>query len=159
MRVMIAAGEPSGDLYAGALAAELRARQPDVDVFGMGGERLQEAGAELVAHYRGISVTGLTEALSVVPRSWRLLHDLTEAATRHRPDVFVAVDFPDFNFRLMARLAAFGVPVVYYISPQLWAWRPGRMATMKKHVAKVLVIFPFEQALSLIHISEPTRPY
>jgi lipid-A-disaccharide synthase len=147
MRVMIAAGEPSGDLYAGALTAELRARQPGIDVFGMGGERLQQAGADLVAHYRGISVTGLTEALSVVPRSLRLLRDLTEAARRRRPDVFVAVDFPDFNFRLMARLAALGVPVVYYISPQLWAWRAGRMATMRKHVRKVLVIFPFEQAV------------
>jgi lipid-A-disaccharide synthase len=147
MRVMIAAGEPSGDLYAGALTAELRARQSDIDVFGMGGERLQEAGADLVAHYRGISVTGLTEALSVIPRSLRLLRDLTDAARRRRPDVFVAVDFPDFNFRLMARMAALGVPVVYYISPQLWAWRAGRMTTMRRHVTKVLVIFPFEQAV------------
>ena len=146
-RVMIACGEPSGDLYAGALTAELRSRQPDIDVFGMGGERLREAGADLVAHYKGISVTGLTEALSVLPRSLRLLGTLTEAARRRRPDVFVAVDFPDFNFRLMARLAALGVPVVYYISPQLWAWRPGRMKTMRKHVARVLVIFPFEQAI------------
>ena len=69
MRVMIACGEPSGDLYAGALASELRTRQPDIEVFGMGGERLRAAGADLVAHYHGISVTGLTEALSVVPRS------------------------------------------------------------------------------------------
>jgi len=147
MRVMIACGEPSGDLYAGALASELRTRQPDIEVFGMGGERLRAAGADLVAHYHGISVTGLTEALSVVPRSLRLLRTLTETARRRRPDVFVAVDFPDFNFRLMARMAGLGIPVVYYISPQLWAWRAGRMATMRKHVSKVLVIFPFEQAI------------
>jgi lipid-A-disaccharide synthase len=147
MRVMIACGEPSGDLYAGALASELRTRQPDIDVFGMGGERLRAAGADLVAHYHGISVTGLTEALSVVPRSLRLLRTLTEAARRRRPAVFIAGDFPDFNFRLMARMAGLGIPVVYYISPQLWAWRSGRMATMRKHVSKVLVIFPFEQAI------------
>lgn len=147
MRVMIACGEPSGDLYAGALAAELRGRQPDLEVFGMGGERLRAAGAEIVAHYRGISVTGLTEALSVVPRSFRLLQTLTDAASQRRPDVFVAVDFPDFNFRLMVRMARLGIPVVYYISPQLWAWRAGRMATMQRHVSKVLVIFPFEQAI------------
>ena len=147
MRVMIACGEPSGDLYAGALATELRTRQPDVEVFGMGGERLRAAGADLVAHYHGISVTGLTEALSVVPRSLRLLRTLTEAARQRRPGVFVAVDFPDFNFRLMARIASLGIPVVYYISPQLWAWRPGRMVTMRRHVSRVLVIFPFEQAI------------
>jgi len=147
MRVMIACGEPSGDLYAGALATELRTRRPDLEVFGMGGERLRAAGADLVAHYHGISVTGLTEALSVVPRSLRLLRTLTEAARQRRPSVFVAVDFPDFNFRLMARIAGLGIPVVYYISPQLWAWRPGRMVTMRKYVSKVLVIFPFEQAI------------
>ena len=120
---MISCGEPSGDLYAGSLATELRAREPGVEIFGLGGERLASSGADVVAHYRDISVTGLTEALRVVPDSFRLLRTLTNEATRRRPDVFVAVDFPDFNFRLMARLKKLGVPIVYYISPQLWAWR------------------------------------
>lgn len=147
MRVMISCGEPSGDLYAGALAAAVRARVPSVEIFGMGGERLQAAGADLVAHYSGISVTGLTEALRVLPEARRVLRRLVDEAVRRRPDVFVAVDFPDFNFRLMARLHAMGVPVVYYVSPQLWAWRSGRMQTMRRFVKKVLVIFPFEEEL------------
>jgi lipid-A-disaccharide synthase len=147
MRVMISCGEPSGDLYAGSLAAELRARVPDVEIFGLGGERLAASGADVVAHYRDISVTGLTEALRVIPDSLRLLRTLTDEAARRRPDVFVAVDFPDFNFRLMARLAKLGVPIVYYISPQLWAWRTGRMKTMRRLVSKVLVIFPFEEEI------------
>jgi lipid-A-disaccharide synthase len=147
MRVMISCGEPSGDLYAGALATELRAREPGIEIFGLGGERLASSGADVVAHYRDIAVTGLTEALRVIPDSLRLLRTLTDEAARRRPDIFVAVDFPDFNFRLMARLRKLGVPVVYYISPQLWAWRRGRMRTMRRLVKKVLVIFPFEEAL------------
>ena len=147
MRVMISCGEPSGDLYAGALAAAVRARVPGAEIFGMGGERLQAAGATLVAHYSGISVTGLTEAVRVLPEARRVLRRLVVEATRRRPDVFVAVDFPDFNFRLMAQLHAMGVPVVYYISPQLWAWRSSRMKTMRRFVKKVLVIFPFEEDL------------
>jgi lipid-A-disaccharide synthase len=147
MRVMISCGEPSGDLYAGSLATELRARVPDVEIFGLGGERLASSGADVVAHYRDIAVTGLTEAVRVIPDSLRLLRTLTAQAAHRRPDVFVAVDFPDFNFRLMARLHKLGVPVVYYISPQLWAWRTGRMKTMRRLVSKVLVIFPFEQEI------------
>jgi lipid-A-disaccharide synthase len=147
MRVMISCGEPSGDLYAGALATELRARVPDVEIFGLGGERLASSGADVVAHYRDIAVTGLTEAVRVIPDSLRLLRTLADEATRRRPDVLVAVDFPDFNFRLMARLKKLGVPVVYYISPQLWAWRTGRMKTMRRLVSKVLVIFPFEEEI------------
>ena len=147
MRVMISCGEPSGDLYAGSLATELRAREPDIEIFGLGGERLASSGADVVAHYRDIAVTGLTEALRVVPDSLRLLRTLTDEAARRRPDVFVAVDFPDFNFRLMARLKKLGVPIVYYISPQLWAWRTGRMQTMRRLVSKVLVIFPFEEEI------------
>jgi lipid-A-disaccharide synthase len=92
-------------------------------------------------------VTGLIEALRVVPRSFAMLRRLTESARALRPDVFVAIDFPDFNFRLMAAMRRLGIPVVYYISPQLWAWRPARMKTMQQHVDRVLVIFPFEEAL------------
>ena len=92
-------------------------------------------------------MTGLTEALRVLPRSYAMLRRLAAAAREERPDVFVAIDFPDFNFRLMASLHELGIPVVYYISPQLWAWRAGRMKTMKRFVDRVLVIFPFEEAL------------
>jgi lipid-A-disaccharide synthase len=146
-RVMISCGEASGDLYAGALVAELRRLAPDTVIVGLGGERLRAAGAELVADYRGLAVTGLAEAVRVLPKSWLVLRRLVAAADRRRPQVFVAVDFPDFNFRLAAALRRRGVPVVYYIGPQLWAWRPGRMKTMKRLATRVLVIFPFEEAL------------
>lgn len=144
---MMSCGEPSGDLYAGALAAELRTRLPDIDIFGFGGDHLQRSGGRLLGHFTGFSVTGLTEAVRVLPRSYAMFRRLVSAARELRPDVFVAIDFPDFNFRLVAALRRLGIPIVYYISPQLWAWRPGRMQTMKRLVDRVLVIFPFEEPL------------
>jgi lipid-A-disaccharide synthase len=100
-----------------------------------------------VGDFQGLSVTGLTEAIRVLPRSVAMLRRLTAVAREQRPDVFVAIDFPDFNFRLMATMHRLGIPVVYYISPQLWAWRARRMETMKRFVDRVLVIFPFEEEL------------
>lgn len=144
---MISCGEASGDLYAGALAAELRRRDPGCRVIGFGGDCLREAGAELVGEYRGLAVTGLTEALRVLPRSYGMYRRLVARARAERPDVFVAVDFPDFNFRVASALHRMGVPVVYYVSPQLWAWRPGRIRTMARFVSRVLVIFPFETGI------------
>ena len=144
---MISCGEPSGDLYAGALVSEILRREPAAEVFGFGGQRLAAAGARLIGNFHGFSVTGLTEAIRVLPRSFAMLRRLTAAAREQRPDVFVAIDFPDFNFRLMAALHRLGIPVVYYISPQLWAWRAHRMETMKRFVDRVLVIFPFEEEL------------
>ena len=147
MRIMISCGEASGDLYAGALTAELQRRRPDAEIFGFGGQRLKAAGGQLIGDYGGLAVTGLTEAIRVVPRSFAMLRRLVDAARELRPHVFVAVDSPDFNFRLLAALRRLGIPIVYYVSPQLWAWRPGRMETMKTYVDRVLVIFPFEEAL------------
>jgi lipid-A-disaccharide synthase len=144
---MISCGEASGDLYAGALATELLRRMPGVRIFGFGGPRLERAGAELLGDFRRFSVTGLTEALRVIPRSLLMLRTLVAAARERRPDVFVAIDFPDFNFRLMRALKRLGIPVVYYVSPQLWAWRPGRMKAMQASVDRVLVIFPFEERI------------
>ena len=168
---MISCGEASGDLYAGALVKALRAIDPGVSAFGFGGAKLAESGADLIGDYRGFSVTGLTEALSVLPRSWRMLRELTAAARERRPDVFVAIDFPDFNFRLVSAMRRLGVPVVYYVSPQLWAWRAGRLATIRRHVTRMLVIFPFEKALyeqagvpvefvghPLVELAEPAQP-
>ena len=113
---------------------------------GFGGDRLREAGAELEGDYRGFAVTGLTEAIRVLPRSYAMIRRLVERARRDRPDVLVTIDFPDFNFRLASAVHKLGIPVVYYISPQLWAWRHGRIHAMKRFVSKVLVIFPFEVA-------------
>lgn len=145
--VMMSCGEASGDLYAGALALELKRLAPDVRIFGIGGEKMHAAGAELVADYRGLAVTGLFEAIRVVPRSFTLLKQLRQRMARDRPDVLVVIDFPDFNFRLAASARALDIPVVYYVSPQIWAWRVGRIKTVKRVASKVLVIFPFEKKL------------
>ena len=144
---MISCGEASGDLYAGALVNAMRAIDPDVTAFGFGGQRMEAAGARLIGDYRGFSVTGLVEALRVLPRSWRMLRTLKKAAAEMRPDVFVAIDFPDFNFRLLPAMRQLRIPIVYYVSPQLWAWRSGRLQTIKQYVDRMLVIFPFEAEL------------
>ena len=147
MRILLSCGEPSADLYAGALVRALRRADPSVEVFGMGGAHMAEAGAELLVDYRGLAVTGLTEVVTALPRLLRTLRTLVDAARDRRPDVLVVIDYPDFNFRLMQAVKALGIPVVYYISPQLWAWRAGRMRTMQEVVDRVLPIFPFEEAL------------
>jgi lipid-A-disaccharide synthase len=144
---MISCGEPSGDLYAGALAVEIRRRQPDAAIFGLGGQRLMAGGGELLADYRGLSVTGLFEALRVIPRSYGVLNRLVHVARTEKPQALVVIDFPDFNFRLAAAVKKLGIPVIYYISPQLWAWRRSRMRVMKRIADRVLVIFPFEERI------------
>ena len=141
---MISCGEASGDLYAGALATEILKLEPDAAITGFGSERLRAAGASLVRDFTGLSVTGLTEALRVIPRSWQNYRALMRAADVEPPDVFVPIDFPDFNFFPARAFHKRGIPVVYYISPQLWAWRRGRLKTMKRVADRVLVIFPFE---------------
>jgi lipid-A-disaccharide synthase len=145
--IMVSCGEASGDLYAGALVTELQRLVPGTRVFGLGGPRLAEAGAELVGDYRGLAVTGLTEAIRVLPRSFEMLRRLRSRLVSDRPDALVAIDFPDFNFGLAKSARRLGIPVVYYISPQLWAWRSGRIHTMKAIATKVLVIFPFERPI------------
>jgi lipid-A-disaccharide synthase len=118
-----------------------------VEIFGFGGPHLQRAGGELLGEFTKFSVTGLIESLRVWPRAFRMLLKLIAAARERRPDVFIPIDFPDFNFYLIAGLRRLGVPIVYYVSPQLWAWRTGRMKTMQRAVTRVLVIFPFEERL------------
>ena len=144
---MLSCGEASGDLYAGALVAALRRREPDIEIFGLGGDRFRAAGGRLIADFHGLSVTGLTEALSVVPRSFATMRQLVAEAKREKPDALVVIDYPDFNFRLLWRIKKLGIPVIYYVSPQLWAWRAGRIRMMKRAVDRVLPIFPFEEAL------------
>ena len=144
---MISCGEPSGDLYAGALATEIFRLDPSAVITGFGGDRLQAAGASLVGNFSGLSVTGLLEVARVLPRTYATYRRLVNDAATVRPDVFVAIDFPDFNFALARALRKLGVPIVYYISPQLWAWRRGRMKTMRRIADRVLVIFPFEERI------------
>jgi lipid-A-disaccharide synthase len=142
---MISCGEPSGDLYAAALAHEIRGLAPSARITGFGGERLRAAGADLTADFRGLSVTGLFEVVGLLPRAYAIYRRLVARARADRPDVFVAIDFPDFNFTLARALRKLDIPVVYYISPQLWAWRSGRMKTMRAIADRVLVIFEFEE--------------
>jgi len=146
-RLLLSCGEASGDLYAGALTREIVALAPGAIVSGLGGPQFIAAGGRPIADYRGLAVTGLTEALSKIPRLLGTLRRLVDWARTERPDVLVVIDFPDFNFPLARRVKRLGIPIVYYISPQLWAWRPGRMKTMREIADRVLVIFPFEEAI------------
>ena len=146
-RLLLSCGEASGDLYAGALTRELRALAPGIDVFGLGGPQLAAAGGRLIDDYRGFAVTGLTEAIVKLPRAWATLRRLVAAARADRPDGLVVIDFPDFNFPLAREIRKLRVPVVYYISPQIWAWRPKRLETIRRLADRVLVIFPFEEKI------------
>ncbi len=146
-RLLISCGEPSGDLYAGALVRALRAIDPQIAVSGMGGPAFAAAGGTLLEDYRGVAVTGLTEAIRKIPRSYGALRRLVAWARANRPDALVVIDFPDFNFSLARRVKALGIPVVYYIGPQIWAWRPKRLETIRRFADLVLVIFPFEEAI------------
>jgi len=125
----------------------LRAIDPSIAVSGLGGPEFAAAGGTLLEDYRGIAVTGLTEAVRKIPRSYSALRHLVSAARRERPDALVVIDFPDFNLRLARRIKRLGIPVVYYISPQIWAWRAGRLETIREVADIVLVIFPFEEAI------------
>jgi lipid-A-disaccharide synthase len=144
---LISCGEASGDMYAAALTSELARVDPGARVLGLGGGQFRAAGGQVLADYRDLTVTGLTEALAVLPRSLRTYRHLVRAARSHRPDVFIAIDFPDFNFRLAAAMRRLGIPVVYYICPQVWAWRRSRLRTLKRLVDRALVIFPFEEQI------------
>jgi lipid-A-disaccharide synthase len=116
-------------------------------VSGLGGPQLAAAGGVLLEDYRGIAVTGLTEAVRMIPRSYSAMRRLVAWARANRPDALVVVDFPDFNLRLARRVAALGIPVVYYIGPQIWAWRPRRIDAIRRFASLVLVIFPFEEEI------------
>lgn len=146
-RLLLSCGEASGDLYAGALTRELRALSPDIDVFGLGGPQFESAGGRLIQDFRGLAVTGLTEALGHIPQLMRVRKHLVDVARAERPDALVVIDYADFNFQLAKHIKRLGIPIVYYISPQIWAWRSGRIKTIKAIADRVLVIFPFEEEL------------
>jgi lipid-A-disaccharide synthase len=146
-RLLISCGEPSGDLYAGELVRHLRPHAPGLDVFGLGGDHLEAEGAVLLAHVRDVAVVGLFEVLRHLRRLRGLFRSLLAEADRARPALAVLVDYPDFNLRLARKLRDRGVPVAYYVSPQVWAWRRGRLRAIRETVAHMIVIFPFEEAL------------
>jgi lipid-A-disaccharide synthase len=144
--LLIVAGEPSGDRRGAELVSALAALEPGIALFGVGGERMRAAGADLVHDITEIAVTGFAEVVRGLPRFRRVFHDVVRAARARRPAAAVLIDFPGFNLRLARKLRALGIPVIYYISPQVWAWLPGRVKRMARSVDKMIVIFPFEEA-------------
>lgn len=151
MRILISAGEASGELYGAKLMDALRQeaarrRLPsELEFFGVGGDTMQSAGCDLIVHAGDIAVVGLAEVVEHLPRIYKLFRRVVAEAERRKPDVAVLIDFPDFNFRLARQLHERGIPVIYYVSPQLWAWRQSRIRLVRKYVRKMLVIFPFEE--------------
>ena len=146
-RIFVSCGEPSGDLYAGALTRQLRVLAPSCEVSGRGGPEFERGGGHLLADYRGLAVTGFTDIVSKVPALGAAKRRLVAAAKSERPDALVVIDYFGFNVRLARDIKRLGVPVVYYISPQIWAWRPGRIKAIRAIADRMLVIFPFEEAI------------
>ena len=146
-RLLISSGEASGDLYAAELVRHLAPVLPGLEAFGLGGDRLAAQGARLLAHARELAVVGLLEVVTHLTRIRRIFHRVLDEVDRKRPDAAVLIDYPDFNLRLARKLAARGVPVLYYVSPQVWAWRRGRLRAIKETVSRMIVIFPFEEPL------------
>jgi len=145
--VFLAAGEVSGDLHGATLARALTALSPGLTLSGMGGPRMAAAGVRLLQGIERVSVVGGTEVLGRLPALLRALHVLRRSLREARPGVLVLIDFPEFNLRLARRAHALRIPVVYFIAPQVWAWRRGRVRTMARDVSRVLAVFPFEVGL------------
>lgn len=143
-KILIVAGEVSGDLHAGNLLAELHEIDPDLEAFGVGGERLAANGLECLATTAELAHMGLVEVLRELPRIHGIMKSLVREATLRKPDLAILVDSPDFNLRLAKRLRSLGVPVVLYVSPQLWAWRRGRVKVVRRLAREVLCLLPFE---------------
>jgi lipid-A-disaccharide synthase len=151
VRILISAGEASGDLYASRLATALKRRHPDVEFFGCAGPRMQAAGVETVVDARSLAVVGIVEVAAHIPRIYREFRKLVRASKERRPDLAILTDSPDFHLRLAGKLHAQGVPVVYFIAPQAWAWRQGRVKEMRRTLTRLLCIFPFEEPFFLNH--------
>lgn len=145
MNFLLSAGEASGDNYGAQLIAALAQLVPSLEFFGMGGEKMLAAGFDALVHANQVAVVGLTEVITHLPAIRRRFKYLLAEAARRRPDAAILIDFPDFNLRLARELHTLGIPVFYFVSPQLWAWRTGRVEQIKKYVRKMIVIFPFEQ--------------
>ncbi|MGZ3693166.1 MAG: lipid-A-disaccharide synthase [Bdellovibrionota bacterium] len=143
MKILVIAGEASADLHAGHLVGEL-AKNQHLELVGIGGDQLIARGLKPIRHARDLAVVGLTEALKKIPQTLKLFKELEALAVKEKPDFALLLDLPDFNLRMAARLKKLGVPVVYYISPQVWAWRSSRVIQMAEVLDLLLLILPFE---------------
>jgi lipid-A-disaccharide synthase len=145
MRLLVSAGEASGELYGAGLIQALRRRLPEFECFGVGGDAMRAAGCDTVVDARALSVVGITEIVSRLPGIYREFRRLLRAADERKPDAAIVIDSPAFNFKVARAMHERGVPVIYYVCPQLWAWREGRVRRFHQWVKKALVIFPFEE--------------
>jgi lipid-A-disaccharide synthase len=143
-RVMLIAGEPSGDLHGAGLVRELKRKRPDLEVYGIGGDGMARAGIELLYHIRQLSFMGFAEVLKHLPTVRSVGKALEDVIVRRKPDVLVLIDYPGFNLRFARRAKARGIRIFYYISPQVWAWGKRRVTQMKGLIDKMFVVFPFE---------------
>ena len=145
--VLFVAGEASGDLHAAGVAEELHRIRPALKLVGVGGPRMRDAGVDLVATYDEMSVMGFAEVIRHLPRHLELLSDLRSRITRGRISLVILVDYPGFNMKVARSAADAGVPVLYYVTPQVWAWGAGRLPQLAKIVTRAAVILPFEEQL------------
>ena len=143
-KVLISAGEASGDLYAAGLVDALRRRRPDLEFFGCAGPRMQKAGVRAVVDAHSLAVVGLVEVIAHIPRIYGEYRKLLDAARAERPELAILTDSPDFNLRVARQLKKLGIPVFYMVAPQVWAWRKGRLPMMRRTIDRLLCIFPFE---------------
>lgn len=141
-RLMISSGESSGELYGALLARELRRRWPEIDIFGIGGARMKDEGVDLIAPISHI--IGLTEAVRAFGSARRNLKIAGRALALKKPNILVVIDYPDFNLILAKKAQSLGIPVLYYVSPQVWAWRRRRVSKIAERVNKIALLFPFE---------------
>lgn len=144
-RIFVSAGEASGDLYGSLLIEALGKRLGGAEFFGCGGDRMRAAGCQTLVDARELAMVGIVEVLPGLPKAWRALQLLKNSAKKEPPALAILVDFPDFNLRLAKALKRLGTPVVYFVAPQVWAWRPGRLKTLRRNVDRLLCIFPFEE--------------
>jgi lipid-A-disaccharide synthase len=145
--LMIVAGERSGDVYGAELALALKARLHEAELFGCGGEAMRLAGVDTVVDARQVTMAGITEVIGGLPRAYHAFHALLEEVDERRPQLAVLIDFPDFNLRLAKELRKRSIRVVYFVSPQVWAWRKSRLKQLKARIDKMLCIFDFEEAI------------
>ncbi len=144
-RVLVVTGEASGDAHAAGLVREAKRLDPALDFEGMGGPELRDEGVRILFDAADVSVVGITEVFEQIGPIWRRLRDLKQHLAAARPDALLLVDFPDFNLRLATEARKLGIPVVYFISPSVWAWRTGRVHRIKRDVTRMLTLFPFEK--------------
>ncbi|HXK05961.1 MAG TPA: lipid-A-disaccharide synthase [Verrucomicrobiae bacterium] len=144
-RILVSAGEASGDLYASLVVGELARLLPGSDFFGCTGPRLRAAGVRTVVDSASLAVVGLIEVAGHIPRIYREYRKLLSAAGEIRPDLAILTDSPDFHLRVARKLHRQGIPVVYLVAPQVWAWRKGRIKEMRRTIRRLLCIFPFEE--------------